>query len=101
MPDTNIAVAQEANQYAAYRMAALAAAKAKRLWPDVIGEVLADDIMALLDLPSWLRSQTRTQRLIDAILSITEGTAESHDDDQPRAAAHTAATRNTGANRAA
>jgi hypothetical protein len=101
MPDTNIAVAQEANQYAAHRMAALAAAKAKRLWPDVIGEVLADEIMALLDLPSWLRSQTRTQRLIDAILSITEGTAEPRDDDQLRADPHAAATRNTGANRAA
>ena len=76
MPDTDIAVAQEANQYAVHRMAALAAAKAKRLWPDVIGDVLADEIMALLDLPSWLRSQTRTQRLIDAILNITEGAAE-------------------------
>jgi hypothetical protein len=40
--------------------------------PDVIGDVLADQIMTLLDLPSWLRSQTRTQRLIDVILSITE-----------------------------
>jgi hypothetical protein len=78
-PDTHIAIAQEADQYAADRMAAAAAAKAKRLWPDVIGEVLADEIMALLDLPSWLRSQTRTQRLIDAILSITEGTAGSCD----------------------
>jgi hypothetical protein len=42
----------------------------------VIGEVLADEIMALLGLPSWLRAQTRTQRLINAILSITEGTGE-------------------------
>jgi hypothetical protein len=43
----------------------------------VIGEVLADTVMALLDLPVWLRSQTRTQRLIDAILSLPEerGTA--------------------------
>jgi hypothetical protein len=40
----------------------------------VIGEVLADEIMALLDLPSWLRSQTRTLRLINTILSITEET---------------------------
>ena len=38
----------------------------------MIGDVLADQIMTLLDLPSWLRSQTRTQRLIDVILSITE-----------------------------
>ena len=74
-PDTHIAVAQEVDQYAADRMAAAAAAKAMRLWPDVIGEVLAGEIMALLDLPSWLQSQTRTQRLIDAILSITEGGA--------------------------
>jgi hypothetical protein len=71
-PDTHNAVAQEVDRYAADRMAAAAAAKAMRLWPDVIGEVLADEIRALLDLPSWLRSPTRTQRLIDAILSITE-----------------------------
>lgn len=63
---------QEADRYAAGRMAAAAAAKAKRLWPDVIGEVLADQVMTLMDLPSWLQSQTRTQRLIDAILRITE-----------------------------
>ncbi|MGH3835622.1 MAG: hypothetical protein ACRDSF_07940 [Pseudonocardiaceae bacterium] len=73
MIDTHTAVAQEADRYAADRMAAVAAAKAKRLWPDVIGDVLADEIMAQLDLPSWMRSLTRTQRLIDAILSITEG----------------------------
>ncbi|MGH4014243.1 MAG: hypothetical protein ACRDSL_10005 [Pseudonocardiaceae bacterium] len=79
MPDTHLAVAQEVDQYVAQRMAATAAAKAKRLWPDVIGDVLADEIMAVLDLPSWLRSQTRTQRLIDAILSITEGAGESCD----------------------
>ena len=72
MPDTHIAVAQDVDRYAAHRTAAAAAAKAKRMWPDVIGDVLADEIMAMLDLPSWLRSQTRTQRLIDAILSITE-----------------------------
>jgi len=71
---THTAVAQEGDRYAAARMAATAAAKAKRLWPDVIGEVLADEIMALLDLPLWLRSQTRTLRLINAILSITERT---------------------------
>jgi hypothetical protein len=75
-PGTHIAVKQEANRYAAHRMAATAAAKAKRLWPDVIGEVLADEIMAVLDLPPWLRSQTRTQRLIDAVLGIAEGTRE-------------------------
>jgi hypothetical protein len=46
-------------------MAATAAAKAKRLWPDVIGEVLADEIMALLELPLWLRSQSRTQQLVE------------------------------------
>jgi hypothetical protein len=86
MPNPNIAVAQEADRYAAHRMAAIAAAKAKRLWPNVIGDVLADEIMALLDLPSWLRSQTRTQRLIDAILAITDGAAESRDDDRPRVA---------------
>lgn len=97
MPDPNIALAQEADQYATHRMAAVAAAKARRLWPDVIGEVLADEIMALLDLPSWLRSQTRTQRLINAILGITEGAAESHHDDRPRAAA----TPDGGASRAA
>jgi hypothetical protein len=101
MPNTHIAVTQEADQYAAHRMAATAAAKAKRLWPDVIGEVLADEIMALLDLPSWLRSQTRTQRLIDAILSITEDTAESCDNGRPRAAAYAVATPNPGASRAA
>ncbi|MGH3835621.1 MAG: hypothetical protein ACRDSF_07935 [Pseudonocardiaceae bacterium] len=76
-PGIHIAVAQEADRYAADRMTATAAAvKAKRLWPDVIGDVLADEIMALPDLPPWLRSQTRTQRLIDTILSITEGTQD-------------------------
>jgi hypothetical protein len=77
MPDTHIAVVQEVDRYAEERLAATAAAKAKRLWPDVIGDVLADEIMALLDLPPWLRSQTRTQRLIDAILSMTEGAGRS------------------------
>jgi hypothetical protein len=77
MPDTHIAVVQEVDRYAGERLAATAAAKAKRLWPDVIGDVLADEIMALLDLPPWLRSQTRTQRLIDAILSMTEGAGRS------------------------
>ena len=72
MPDIQTAVAQEADRYAEERAAALAAAKAKRLWPDVIGEVLADEIMAVLDLPPWLRSQTRTHRLIYAVLRITE-----------------------------
>ncbi|MGQ0719294.1 MAG: hypothetical protein ACT4NP_18660 [Pseudonocardiales bacterium] len=67
------AVEQAADRYAADRLAFVAAAvKAKRLWPDVIGEVLADEIMALLDLPSWLRSQSRAQRLVDTILSISE-----------------------------
>jgi hypothetical protein len=79
MPDTHIAIAQELDRYAAHRAAAAAAAKAKRLWPDVIGEVLADEVMALHDLPSWLRSQTRGQRLIDAILSIAEGTGACDD----------------------
>jgi hypothetical protein len=72
MPDTHIAVAQEVDRYSADRTAAAAAAKAKRIWPDVIGDVLAEEIMAMLDLPLWLRSRTRAQRLIDAILSITE-----------------------------
>ena len=80
MPETHIAVAQEANRHAPDRLTAAATAKAKRLWPGVIGEVLADEITALMDLPLWLRSQTRTQRLIDAILSITEGAAGSCDD---------------------
>lgn len=75
MPDRHIAVSQEVDQYAAQRIAAAAAAKAKRLWPGVIGEVLADEIMALLDLPAWMRSQTRTQRLIDAIRNFAEGRA--------------------------
>ncbi|MGH3897422.1 MAG: hypothetical protein ACRDTA_04050 [Pseudonocardiaceae bacterium] len=79
MLDTHIAVAQEVDRYAADRMAAAAAAKAKRLWPDIVGDVLADEIMAQLDLPSWMRSQTRTQRLIDTILNITEGAARSRD----------------------
>lgn len=64
-PDTHTAFAQEVDRYAARRMAATAAAKAKRLWPDVIGEVLADEIMALLELPLWLRSQSRTQQLVE------------------------------------
>lgn len=73
MPDTQIAVAQEADQYTTHRRAATAAAKARRLWPDVIGEVLAGEVMGLLDLPPWLQAQTRTHRLIEAILSIPEG----------------------------
>lgn len=86
MPDTRIAVAQEAEQYAVHRMAAAAAAKAKRMWPNVIGDVLADEVMALMNLPPWLRAQTRTQRLIDAILSIPERAAGSCDDDRSHAA---------------
>lgn len=80
MPNTHIAVAQDVEGYVAHRMAAAAAAKAKRLWPGVIGEVLADEIMALLDLPSWMQAQTRTQRLIDAILSIPDRAEVSYDD---------------------
>ncbi len=72
MPDKHIAVSQEVDQYASQRMAAAAAAKAKRLWPGVIGEVLADEIMAVLDLPLWMQSQTCTQRLIDTILKLAE-----------------------------
>ncbi len=86
MPDTRIAVAQEVEQYAAHRMAAAAAAKAKRMWPNVIGDVLADEVMALMNLPPWLRSQTRTQQLVNAILSIPEAAAGSCDDDRPHAA---------------
>jgi hypothetical protein len=72
MLDIQIAVPQEVDKYAHQRMAAAAAAKAKRLWPGVIGEVLADEIMAVLDLPSWMQSQTRTKRLIGAISNISE-----------------------------
>jgi hypothetical protein len=86
MPDTRIAVAQEAEQYAVHRIAAAAAAKAKRMWPNAIGDVLAEEVMALMNLPPWLRAQTRTQRLIDAIISIPERAAESCDDDRPHAA---------------
>ena len=39
MPDKRVVVGGD--QYALHRIAAAAAAKAKRLWPDVIGEVLA------------------------------------------------------------
>jgi hypothetical protein len=78
MHDTHIAVAQEVDQYASQRMAAAAAAKAIRLWPGVIGEVLAGEIMAVLDLPSWMQSQTRTQRLIGAILNIAEDSEASY-----------------------
>ncbi len=80
MPDPHIALTQEVDKYAAHRMASAAAIKAKRLWPGVIGDVLADEIMALLDLPLWMRSQTRTQRLIDAVLNIPEGAGASYDD---------------------
>ena len=77
MPDIRAAIAGERHRYAAHRTAATAAAKAKRLWPDVIGDVLAGEIMALMDLPPWLWSQTRTQRLIDAILRLPEETEPS------------------------
>jgi hypothetical protein len=80
MLDRHIAVAQEIDQHTAQRMAAAAAAKAKRLWPGVIGEMLAGEVMALLDLPSWMRSQTRTQRLIDAILLFKEPAGPSRDE---------------------
>jgi hypothetical protein len=84
MSDRHIAVSQEVEQYTAQRMAAAAAAKAKRLWPGVIGEMLADEVMALLELPSWIRSQTRTQRLIDAIL-LTKESVSSSCDERPAA----------------
>jgi hypothetical protein len=72
MPDSpHIAVSRETDTYASHRIAAAAAAKAKRLWPGVIGDVLADEVMAALDLPAWLRPQTRTSRLVDAILAFT------------------------------
>jgi hypothetical protein len=77
MPDTHTAPAQEVDHHVTDRMAATAAAKAKRLWPGVIGEVLADEIMALLDLPLWMQSQTRTHRLIKAIRDIAEESAVS------------------------
>jgi hypothetical protein len=73
------AVAQETDRRVTPRMAAAAAAKAKRLWPSVIGDVLADEVMALLDLPSWMQPQTRTQRLVDAILNIPEKAGASYD----------------------
>ncbi|MGH3574371.1 MAG: hypothetical protein ACRDQI_07580 [Pseudonocardiaceae bacterium] len=79
MLDIQIAVSQTVDQYAPQRMAAAAAAKAKRLWPGIIGEVLADEIMAVLDLPSWMQSQTRTMRLIGAISNITEEVGASWD----------------------
>ncbi|MGH8077040.1 MAG: hypothetical protein ACREPE_06920 [Lysobacter sp.] len=75
----HIASAQEASRCATPRSAAAAAAKAKRLWPGVIGDVLADEVMALLELPSWMPSQTRTQRLIDAILNIPEKAGTTYD----------------------
>ena len=80
MPDSHIAVTQEADQYAAQRMAAAAAAKAKRLWPGVIGEVLAFEVMAGLDLPAWLRPQTRTCQLVEAILEFAEVPARPYDE---------------------
>lgn len=101
MPDMQIAIAQEADEYAPNRRAATAAAKAKRLWPDVIGEVLAGEIMALLDLPLWLRPQTRTQRLVDAILGIPESTDDPCDAIPPRPPDQGFASRNPGADRAA
>jgi hypothetical protein len=73
MPDAHIAAAQEADQYAAQRLAAAAAAKAKKLWPGVIGDVLAFEVMAGLDLPAWMQPQTRTSRLVEAILTFAEG----------------------------
>lgn len=72
MSETRIPDPHDVDRYAAQRIAAAAAAKAKRLWPNMIGEVLAGEMMALLDLPPWMRSQTRTQHLIDAILSLPE-----------------------------
>ncbi len=72
MLDIQIAVAQEVDLYAPQRMVAVAAVKAKRLWPGIIGEVLADEIMAVLDLPSWMQPQIRTKRLIAAVSNIAE-----------------------------
>jgi hypothetical protein len=80
MPNTHTAVSQETDQYRAHRMAAAAAAKAKRLWPGVIGDVLADEVMAALDLPAWIRPQTRTSRLVDAILDFTDEPAGSRNE---------------------
>ena len=80
MADTHIAAAPEVERFAAHRMAAAAAAKAKRLWPGVIGEVLAFEIMSALDLPAWLRSQSRTCQLVDAILEFAEEPAGSRDE---------------------
>ena len=38
MPDTHTVLAQEVDRHVTDRMAAIAAAKAKRLWPNVIGK---------------------------------------------------------------
>lgn len=80
MLDIQIAVPQDVDKYAPQRMAAAAAAKAKKLWPGVIGEVLAFEIMSALDLPAWLRSQSRTCQLVDAILEFAEEPAGSRDE---------------------
>ncbi len=101
MSDIQIPDTHDVDRYAAHRMAAAAAAKAKRLWPNMIGEVLAGEVMALLDLPSWMRSQTRTQHLIDAILSLPEEAGRSCDDDRPHTANAHCATRNVSASHAA
>lgn len=77
---TPTTVSQETDQYAAHRLAAAAAAKARKMWPGVIGEVLADEVMAALDLPAWMRPQTRTCRLVDAILGLIEEPAGSRDE---------------------
>lgn len=77
MYDTHVAAAQEAGAYDLNRKAAVAAAKARRLWPNVIGEVLAAEIIASMELPGWMRTESRSQQLIEAILGISEGEAVS------------------------
>lgn len=56
----------------------MAAVKAKRLYPGVIGEVLASEILALLDF-RWLGPESRSDRLYRLIESL---------DDAPRVATH-------------
>ena len=49
----------------------LAAAKVKRLYPGVIGEVLAGEILALLDF-RWLGPESRSARLYRLVESMPD-----------------------------
>lgn len=59
--------------YAICQRANAAAAKALRLWPGAIGEVLAAECRSAHEFP-WLvtNEQSRTARLIDDILAFEE-----------------------------